>query len=190
MLVCFSTLNACSKPAKKELAHLPALNSTETFNLEKKAEMVHSSASKKAPSKESKVAGSKAPGKWIYSSDKSIACRVKEWSVTGTKELPNSNIYVEVANLKSKKPVNAVYELLAIDTNGQVIRTISNAYKDNQPNITEFKPLLGKGQTKVNHIYRKDLLVMSTLNLQKCRVAGDKESFLTINPEMKDYVGP
>jgi hypothetical protein len=180
LTVCLSSLNACSKPNEKALIPLPIKNSAEVFNLEKE----------NTPNKKDRIAGSKISGKWIYGNNGLIACRIKEWYVVGTEELPESYIDVEVTNIKSKKPVNAVYELLAIDKKGQVLRTISNVYKDNQPNITDFKPPLKKGETKVSHIHSKLLLVMSKLDLKKCRISGEKEDSSTINPEMKDYVGP
>ncbi len=180
LTVCLSSLNACSKSNEKASTPLPVKNSVEVFNLEKE----------NTPNKKDRIAGSKVSGKWIYGNNGLIACRIKEWYVVGTEELPESYIDVEITNIKSKKPVNAVYELLAIDKKGQVLRTISNVYKDNQPNITNFKPPLKKGETKVSHIHSKLLLVMSKLDLKKCRTSGEKEDFSTINPEMKDYVGP
>jgi hypothetical protein len=189
LLVCLSVLNACNKPSEKISTHLSA-SSAEVFNLEKETEELQSSSLKNKPNKKNRIAGSNISSKWIHSKNGAIACRIKEWYVIGTEELPESYIDIEVINIKSKKPVNAVYELLAIDKKGQVLRTISNAYKDNQPNITDFKPPLKKGQTKVSHIHSKLLLVMSKLDLKNCRVSGDKEDASTINPEMKDYVGP
>lgn len=180
LFICCSSLNACSKPNEKASTPIPIKNSAGVFNLEKED----------VSTKKDRIAGSKISGKWVYANNGLIACRIKEWYVTGAEDLPESYIDVEVTNIKSKKPVNAVYELLAIDTKGQVLRTISNAYKDNQPNITDFKPPLKKGQTKVSHIYSKLLLVMSKIDLKNCRIARDRENAFTINPEMKDYVGP
>jgi hypothetical protein len=180
LIACLSSMKACSKPNEKVLTPIPTKKSVEVFNLEKENTF----------NKKDRIAGSKVSGKWIYGNNGSIACRIKEWYVVGTKDLSEIYIDVEVTNIKSKKPINAVYELLVIDTEGQVVRTISNAYKDNQPNITAFKPPLQKGQTKVSQIYRKFTPVMSKVDLKNCRVAGNKEDAFTINPEMKDYVGP
>jgi hypothetical protein len=190
LLICVYGLNACNKPTEQVSTYPPAQNSTEILNSTKETVKLQDSSFETMANRKNQIAGSKASGKWIYSSDGLIACRIKEWYVLGTKELPESYINVEVNNVKSKKPVNAVYELLAIDNKGQALRTISNAYKDNQPNLTDFKPPLKKGQTKVSHIHSKLLFVMSKLDLKKCRVLGDNENHSTINPEMKDYVGP
>lgn len=180
LAVCLSSLNACSQPNEKALTSLPINNSAEVFNLEKE----------NAPNKKDRIAGSKVSGKWIYGNNGAIACRVKEWYVIGSKELSTSYIDVEITNIKSKKPVNAVYELLAINTKGQAIRTISNAYRDNQPDLTDFNPPLERGQTKVKHRGIKYLLDMSKLDLKNCRISRDNESYSTINPEMKGYVEP
>jgi hypothetical protein len=180
LAVCLSSLNACSQPNEKALTSLPINNSAEVFNLEKE----------NAPNKKDRIAGSKVSGKWIYGNNGAIACRVKEWYVIGSKELSTSYIDVEITNIKSKKPVNAVYELLAINTKGQAIRTISNAYRDNQPDLTDFNPPLERGQTKVKHRGIKYLLDMSKLDLKNCRISRDNENYSTINPEMKGYVEP
>jgi hypothetical protein len=180
LLACLSSVNACSKPNEKLLTPIPTKKTAEVFNLEKE----------KTLNKKDRIAGSKVSGKWIYDNNGAIACRIKEWYVTGTEESPESYINTEVTNIKSKKPINAVYDLLVINKKGQAVRTISNAYRDNQTNITEFKPPLKKGKTKVSNIYRKFLLGMSKVDLKSCRIAGDKESFATINPEMKDDIIP
>lgn len=190
LLICVCGLNACNKPTEQASTYLPVQNSTKVSNPKKETDQSQNFSFETIASRKNQIAGSKISGKWIYSSDGLITCRIKEWYVIGTEELPTSYIDVEVTNIKSKKPVNAVYELLAIDTKGRAIRTISNAYKDNQPDLTDFKPPLKKGQTKINHIHSKLLLVMSKLDLKKCRVLRDNENYSTINPEMKDYVGP
>jgi hypothetical protein len=177
---CLSSVNACSKPNEKALTPIPIKKSVEVFNLEKENTF----------NKKDRIAGSKMSGKWIYGNNGLIACRVKEWYVIGSKELSTSYIDIEITNIKSKKPINAVYELLAIDTKGQAIRTIPNTYKDNQPDLTDFNPPLERGQIKVKHRGIKYLLDVSKLDLKKCRILGDNENHSTINPEMKDYVGP
>jgi hypothetical protein len=180
LLACLSSVNACSKPNEKVLTPIPTKKPAEVFNLEHENTL----------NKEDRIAGSKVSGKWIYGNNGAIACRIKEWYVIGTEDLATSYIDVEITNLKSKKPINAVYDLLAIDRKGEAIRTISNAYKDNQTNLTDFNPPLKEGQTKTNHMTFKFLLTMSKLDLKKCRILGDNENYSTINPEMKGEIMP
>jgi hypothetical protein len=180
LLACLSSVNACSKPNEKVLTPIPTKKPAEVFNLEKENTL----------NKKDRIAGSKVSGKWIYGNNGAIACRIKEWYVTGTEESPQSYINTEVINIKSRKPINVIYDLLLIDRKGQALRTFSNTYRDNQTNITDFKPPLQKGQTKITSIFSKVLLVMSKVDLKSCRVAEDNENYSTINPEMKGEIMP
>jgi hypothetical protein len=132
----------------------------------------------------SQLAGSKVPSKWLYSNNKSVACRIKKWSSYSLE----TKIDFEFYNLANKKPVNFVYTLSAKDDEGKLIRFV-NVYTDKQTDITRFNPPLKKGKTKTYNFLRK-YISPSSLELKECRVARPGEDFWTINPEMKDYEGP
>jgi hypothetical protein len=130
------------------------------------------------------VAGSKSPSRWVYGKSKSVACRINKWSA-----LPlETRMDFEFKNLTSKKPINVVYTIFAKDSNGNPARYI-NMYTDKQTDITRFNPLLKKGETRKFNFLMKHFSP-SFLELKECRIAQKNEDFWTINPEMKDYVGP
>jgi hypothetical protein len=131
------------------------------------------------------IGGSKTPSEWVYSKDKAVACRINKWSSYSLQ----TDIDFEFSNLKSEKPVNIVYTLVPKGKNGEIFRFF-NEYTDKQSDITTFNPPLKKGQSKVNNYVRKFAGAPVSLNLQGCRVAKKGEDFWTINPEMRNYVGP
>ena len=131
-----------------------------------------------------KIAGSELASQWVSSKDKAVNCRIKEW----TSYPSGTNIKMEFANIASNKPVNIVYTLVVEDDKGGAI-PIFNPYKSEQFNITDFKPLLGRGETKLIETEPKHVTAFS-VKLKSCRTAIKHESYLTINPEMVDNGGP
>lgn len=131
-----------------------------------------------------RVAGSKTPDQWIYSRDKAVACRIKQWSSYPME----THIDLEFTNFAKQKPVNIVYTLIAKDSGGETIH-LFNEYTDKQTNITDFNPPLNRGETKTVNFLKKYIASFS-VELKECRIAQKNENFLTINPEMKGYQGP
>jgi hypothetical protein len=131
------------------------------------------------------VSGSKTPSKWLYSQDKVVACRIKQWASYSD----TTYIDFEFTNLRSEEPLNIVYTVAPRAKNGKFIR-LFNDYTDNQASLTDFRPPLKKGETKVDNYFRKFVWPSSSVELKGCRVAKKNETFWTINPEMQNYVGP
>jgi hypothetical protein len=127
-----------------------------------------------------KVAGSELPDQWISSKDKAINCRIKKW----TSYPSGTNIKIEFVNTASNKPVNIVYTLVIEDDEGGAI-PIFNPYRSEQFTITDFKPLLKKGETRLIETEPKHVTAFS-VKLKGCRIAMKQENYLTINPEMVD----
>jgi hypothetical protein len=181
MLSCPIALNTSDLSSRAAVFSAPSISkSVKPYTLTKDV-----NRSSESTPEEPKLAGSDTPSKWVYSKNRSIACRIKQWR-QGEYE---SYVDIEFLNVNSKKPVNMVYGLIATDKEGLVNRGLFNAYKDEQYNLTEFKPPLKKGQTKVSQIHKKYLKTWSKLDLTECRVSKSNESFLTLNPEMRNYVG-
>jgi hypothetical protein len=132
-----------------------------------------------------KLAGSKKPGKLIFSKNKAISCRISKWS---SYKLQGTSVDLEFTNLKNSKVFNVVYTLAAKDIDGGVVR-LFNEYTDKQTNITSFDQPLRKGQKRTINFGRKYIPSYS-VELKGCHAAEQNEDFWTINPEMKDYQGP
>jgi hypothetical protein len=185
-LYCSSTLSACSS-SEQVAAPAPLINFNKSISL--KQEIANRSDLKKG----TQLEGSKTPGKWIYSSDKTVGCRVKKWKqnyISSNTYAVESYIDVEVTNINSKKPVNMVYELLVKTKEGAVDRGLFNAFKDKQANLTSFIPPIKKGGTKVAQVHIDFLSNWSKVDVVSCRVAKDNETAKTLNPEMEGYKGP
>jgi hypothetical protein len=131
-----------------------------------------------------KVAGSELPDQWVSSKDKTVNCRIKQW----TSYPSGTNIKMEFMNISSNKPVNIVYTLFVGDDQGSAI-PIFNPYRNEQFTITDFKPLLEKGQSSLVETEPKHVTAFS-VKLKACRIATKSENYLTINPEMVDDGGP
>jgi hypothetical protein len=143
-----------------------------------------------SPSGDSKqvVAGSKTPGKWFYSKDKTVACRIKRWSSFLTPEVVN-HIEYEFTNLKSEKLAKVVYTVLPKMKNGKVLQ-LFNEFTEKQSDIAELEVPLSKGQSKVYIYDTKNELSIQSIELTSCRVAKSTETRLTLNPEMRGLDRP
>jgi hypothetical protein len=182
IIIVTSCLHGCSQSVSSTTTSSLATGSSSDSVADKK---LSKSPSVDGDPDSSQVSGSKVPSKWFYSQDKTVACRIKQWS-----SYP-SETYVdfEFTNLKSEKPVNIVYTVAPRTKSGEFIHFF-NEFTNNQTSLTEFNPPLKKGETKIENYVRKFVLPSLSVELKGCRVAKKNENFWTVNPEMRNYVGP
>jgi hypothetical protein len=181
MLSCTATLNVYSLSGNALVSPAALVSDSAETTLLANGNDISSTPVKE----ERRLSGSNTPSKWVYSKNKSVACRIKQWH-QGEYE---SYVDIEFSNVNSRKPVNMVYGLIATDQEGQINRGLFNAYKDEQYNITEFKLPLKKGQKRISQVHKKYSKTWSKLELKECRASKSNENFWTLNPEMRNYVG-
>jgi hypothetical protein len=134
------------------------------------------------------VAGSKTPGKWVYSKDKAVACRIKQWSSFLTPQVVN-HIEYEFINLKSEKLARIAYTILPKMKDGKVLQ-LFNEFTEKQSDIAELEVPLSKDQSKVHIFETKHELSIRSIELTGCRIAKSTETRLTLNPEMRGLDRP
>jgi hypothetical protein len=134
------------------------------------------------------VAGSKTPGKWVYSKDKAVACRIKQWSSFLTPQVVN-HIEYEFINLKSEKLTRIAYTILPKMKDGKVLQ-LFNEFTQKQSDIAELEVPLSKDQSKVHIFDTKNELSIHSIELTGCRIAKSTETRLTLNPQMRGLDRP
>jgi hypothetical protein len=152
------------------------------------------SSTSDASRKVEELAGSKSEGITISSTDGSLSCTLKNWSLKGIFEgekmiTSQGDFVFETTNKSQDGKEFVLVELLIKDRQGKTLKPF-NPFKELQGSLLNLSPPLINGQTREVNWMRKNVTGFHTVELKTCRSLKSSSQYLEVYPELKGYPMP